>query len=100
MNASGQEWIERICIPADHPSLPGHFPGEPVIAGVILLDRLAALLEREGRGVIKRIAAVKFRAPLLPGEEAELQVAVTLGQVRFRVLRNAEILASGEAELA
>ncbi|OJY94939.1 MAG: hypothetical protein BGP25_07225 [Lysobacterales bacterium 63-13] len=100
MNASGHEWIERVCIPADHPSLPGHFPGEPVIAGVILLDRLAALLEREGCGVIKRIAAVKFRAPLLPEEEAELQVAVTAGQVRFRVLRNAEILASGEAELA
>lgn len=100
MDASGHEWIERICISADHPSLPGHFPGEPVVAGVILLDRLAGLLEREGCGVIKRMAAVKFRAPLLADEEAELQVAVTARQVRFRVLRNAEILASGEAELA
>ncbi len=100
MTQPGNEWIESVCIPATHPSLSGHFPGQPVIAGVILLDRLAALLEREGCGALRRLGAVKFRSPLLPGEAAEMQVALTGKQVRFRLIRNGEILTSGEAELA
>lgn len=100
MTEPGKEWIEKICIPASHPSLPGHFPGEPVVAGVILLDCIAALLEREGCGTLRRIPAVKFRAPLLPDEAAELRVAVTGKQLRFRVSRRDEVLVSGEAELA
>lgn len=100
MTEPGNEWTENVCIPEIHPSLPGHFPGEPVVAGVILLDRLAALLEREGCGELRRIPVVKFRSPLLPGEVAELQVTLTGKQVRFRVSRSGAILTSGEAELA
>ena len=100
MTEPGNEWTENLCVPATHPSLPGHFPGEPVVAGVILLDRLAALLERKGCGPLMRVPAVKFRAPLLPAEDAELHVALTGKQVRFRVSRHGEILVSGEAELA
>ena len=100
MTEPGTEWIESVCIPANHPSLPGHFPGEPVVAGVILLDRLAALLERKGCGALRRIPAVKFRSPLLPGEVAELQVALTGKHVRFCISRHGEIVVSGEAELA
>ncbi len=87
-------------IAARHPSLPGHFPGEPVVAGVIILDRVAARIEREGLGALKRISAVKFRAPLLPEQDAELQIAVTGKQVRFRLSRDGELLTTGDGELA
>lgn len=100
MTEPEKEWIENVCIAASHPSLPGHFPGEPVVAGVILLDRLAALLEREGCGELLRIPAVKFRVPLLPGESVELHVTLIGKRVRFRFSRDGEILTSGEAELA
>jgi 3-hydroxyacyl-[acyl-carrier-protein] dehydratase len=100
MTDSAREWTESLCIPATHPSLPGHFPGSPIVAGVILLDRVAALLEREGLGSMGRIPAVKFRSPLLPEEIAELHVAVNGKQVRFRVTRGSELLTSGDGELA
>src|SRR6266702_7902328 len=58
--------VRRI-ISADHPSLPGHFPGAPLVPGVVILDEvLAALAEwREGCQLIV-IRAVKFLVPLKP----------------------------------
>lgn len=100
MSEPDHQWSETLCIPASHPSLPGHFPGEPVVAGVIVLDRLAASLERSGHGALQRISSVKFRAPLLPDEVAEIHVAVSAKQVRFRISRDGELLTSGEGELA
>ena len=33
-------------IHANHPTLPGHFPGAPLVPGVVILDEvLAALIE-------------------------------------------------------
>lgn len=93
-------WVEALCIEATHPSLPGHFPGQPVVPGVVLLDRVAARLQREGVGALARIPAVKFRAPLLPGEKAQLHIELRGRHVRFRVMRADELLTSGEGELA
>ena len=99
MTETSREWIEPICVAASHPSLSGHFPGAPVVAGVIVLDHLAGVLERGGCTPLRRISAVKFRAPLLPGQMAELRVTLDKGQVRFRLERAGEVLVSGEAEL-
>ena len=58
-------------IDADHPALPGHFPGRPVVPGVVLLDRVAAAIERETGARVAALVQVKFIAPLLPGADAE-----------------------------
>ena len=91
------EWIR---IEADHPSLAGHFPGHPVVPGVVLLDCVAHALERDGGGTIARIRAVKFHAPLLPQQDAELSLARNDACVRFRIERDGRPILSGEAELA
>lgn len=88
-----------VRIDSSHPSLPGHFPGDPIVPGVVLLDRVAAFLEAEGRPW-RRLLAVKFLAPLRPDEDAVLVVGGDAARVRFRIERDGTPILSGEAELA
>jgi 3-hydroxymyristoyl/3-hydroxydecanoyl-(acyl carrier protein) dehydratase len=54
-------------IRANHPALPGHFPGEPLVPGVVILDEvLAALIEWRQDSQLTEIRMVKFLAPLPP----------------------------------
>ncbi|NOT88133.1 MAG: hypothetical protein HOP03_08115 [Lysobacter sp.] len=90
-------------IPADHPCLPGHFPGQPIVPGVVVLDRVLAAIEaRYGALGALRMPQVKFLQPLLPEQTAriELQPAADAPDApprwRFRVLRDDILIASGE----
>ena len=90
--------VHALRIGADHPSLPGHFPGRPVVPGVVLLDAVVSHL----RARLARIVQVKFVAPLLPEQDAriELDTDDSTHRARFRVLRNDTLLASGDLQLA
>ena len=71
MSAPPDQVAARFAVPADHPALPGHFPGRPVVPGVLLLDAvLRAAGVAEGR-----VLRAKFIAPVLPGEEVEIVLA-------------------------
>ena len=54
-------------IRADHPSLPGHFPGAPLVPGVVILEEvLEALIEWRQNSQLAGIRTAKFLAPLEP----------------------------------
>ena len=54
-------------IGADHPSLPGHFPGTPIVPGVVILDEIvAALTEWRKDSHLTVIRIAKFLVPLRP----------------------------------
>jgi 3-hydroxyacyl-[acyl-carrier-protein] dehydratase len=54
-------------IRADHPSLAGHFPGAPIVPGVVILDEVAAALAEWRKDCqLTGIRAVKFVLPLKP----------------------------------
>lgn len=84
-------------ITPDHPSLPGHFPGRPLVPGVVLLDRVIATIEAQhGPLGAVRLPQVKFVQPLLPGESARIELDGGTPRWRFRVLRGETLLAMGE----
>jgi 3-hydroxyacyl-[acyl-carrier-protein] dehydratase len=88
-------------IAADHPCLPGHFPGQPVVPGVLVLDQVLALARRAfGARPLLRMPQVKFAAPLLPQQQAELEFEAAGARLRFRVRRDETLIASGELVFA
>ncbi len=62
-------------IGANHPAMPGHFPGRPIVPGVILLDHvIATARDAFGLGPNHAVPRAKFATPVLPGQS----VAVAL----------------------
>ena len=95
--------MSEFAISADHPCLPGHFPGQPVVPGVVVLDHVLAAIEAQ-HGALGplRIPQVKFLQPLLPQQSARIELlplpdsADASPRWRVRVLREDTLIASGE----
>lgn len=90
---------EHFHIAASHPVLPGHFPGNPVVPGVLLLERVAATVKRTYGARVAGLPQVKFLHPLRPDEVAELRIERDGAKARFAIRRGQEIVASGTLEL-
>ncbi|WP_354683669.1 AMP-binding protein [Cupriavidus necator] len=58
----------------DHPAIAGHFPGNPIVPGVVLLDHaVLALGLALGRALVpSQAGTVKFLSPVRPGERVEV----------------------------
>lgn len=87
-----------ITIASDHPALAGHFPGMPVVPGVVLLDEaLHAIGVALGADLSAcRIASVKFLSPVLPGQALEiLHDSVDGAAIRFTLMHGERKVASG-----
>ena len=94
---------EPFCIDAAHPALAGHFPGNPVVPGVVLLDRVLDAAQRRFGVCLDalRLPQVKFLQPLLPQQTAEIVLEPALTdagntRIRFRIERAGMLLANGE----
>ena len=88
------QWI----VPVDHPAFAGHFPGTPILPGVVLLDMaLYAITIAAGIGADTcEIAAVKFLRPVHPGDPLEIQHnGAAGGAIRFNIVAGVRKIASG-----
>ena len=64
-----EEFEVQRCIPATHASLPGHFPGAPIVPAVVIVDEInAALTEWRHDYQTVGINTLKFLAPLKPDQ--------------------------------
>lgn len=77
------EWaLGRKCVSMDEPFFQGHFPGQPIMPGVLLLEALAqtgavaVLSLPENRGKLALFGGVKnahFKRQVVPGDVVELR---------------------------
>jgi 3-hydroxyacyl-[acyl-carrier-protein] dehydratase len=84
--------VTPLPIAADHPAYSGHFPGQPVLPGVVLLDATLHALERAGKGPSAHweVNSAKFQSAVRPGEQLTLHhETLPNGSVRFAI-RTAE----------
>lgn len=91
-----------IAVDPAHPALAGHFPGSPVLPGVVVLDQVACAAEAWlGRPlVIVGMPQVKFVSPLLPGQSARIRLRHEAGRIDFEVDRDGSTVARGVLRLA
>lgn len=85
-------------VAANHPAYDGHFPGRPILPGVVLLD--AALHALATQHTLQPAAAqfksAKFLNPVLPGEALALHYAGSpVDGFRFDIRCGDRIAASG-----
>jgi 3-hydroxymyristoyl/3-hydroxydecanoyl-(acyl carrier protein) dehydratase len=77
----------------DHPAFAGHFPGQPIVPGVLLLDAAIHAIQAgqpqpsEGDAAAGcRINSAKFLSPVSPGEALTLSWSDNgKGQIRFDI---------------
>lgn len=88
-------------IPQDHPSLPGHFPGRPIVPGVVVLDcAMAVLLRDRPAARLLGFDEAKFVAEVSPG--AEICISCNegaAGRLSFTCVANGRTVLRGRARL-
>ena len=90
---------KSFTIDSAHPSLAGHFPGNPVVPGVVLLGEI---LERIGDSLgpsfmLAQVPSVKFHSPLRPNEPLQLTFEILTGPVvTFSCQVGSRLIASGQ----
>ncbi|QWT19289.1 hypothetical protein KPL74_16260 [Bacillus sp. NP157] len=91
--------VHRFRFAADHPSFAGHFPGRPIVAGVLILEQAALALRAWRAAGLRQVIDAKFVAPLLPGQDASLELSEA-GERRYRLIvrRGDDILLRGTLE--
>jgi 3-hydroxymyristoyl/3-hydroxydecanoyl-(acyl carrier protein) dehydratase len=91
-----------LTISPDHPSIPGHFPGDPLVPGVVMLSAVFEDLAKHFPALrIRGVRKLKFLRRLEPGTAFSVQFEEPAnGGLRFKCWHNGSVLAEGHLQLA
>lgn len=89
MEATAMERSLILAVDPAHPAFTGHFPGTPIVPGVLLIDwavhaiqQAEAASGRVGGLRITELGVVKFHSPVRPSEELLLRYSFTKGFIK------------------
>lgn len=82
---------------ADHPAFAGHFPGAPIVPGVLLLDAALRDIEATSGVAVAEIISAKFLHPVSPDQPLTLSCECTAsGRARFELVGGEHRVATGQ----
>jgi len=110
----GKKAIGIKNVTANEPFFQGHFPGNPIMPGVLIVEALAqtacvaglTLEENKGKlGVFTGIESMKFRKQVTPGDTLKLEAEflvfkLGMGKVKVRATVEDQVAAEGELKFA
>lgn len=93
-------FAREYSIPGNHPSIPDHFPGNPVVPGAVVLDIIRDSVEEYRPGTrITAIPYVKFMGALLPEKKFQVVLKANKDLVSFECLLEGNVVVRGEAKV-
>ena len=82
--------VSEMCLGADAPVFHGHFPGDPTVPGVYLIEAMAQTLAYHQRLIfpdqnvlLAAIKSAKFRSVVRPGDLVVMEVEVLKSKLQF-----------------
>jgi 3-hydroxyacyl-[acyl-carrier-protein] dehydratase len=113
LNLEENEVIGLKNVTMNEPFFQGHFPGAPIMPGVLILEALAqtggVLVHQKGHNtkiaVLLNFSEVKFRKAVIPGDALYLHVkgihiSRTGGKVKAKALVNEQLAVEAEVSFA
>jgi 3-hydroxyacyl-[acyl-carrier-protein] dehydratase len=91
----------HITVPRDHASFEGHFPGHPILPGVVLLDyALGAIVAERGIKLSAcELGIVKFLHTVLPGDELSIELDTSNPLItKFSITTSSHVAATGSVK--
>lgn len=89
----------EFTIPESHPSLPGHFPGEPIVPGVVLLSEYFSRLQQSLGKSVSKIKRIKFVNIVKPEQLVSVESILSDAKCKFTAKCNQQIIMQGELEI-
>jgi 3-hydroxymyristoyl/3-hydroxydecanoyl-(acyl carrier protein) dehydratase len=64
----------RVVIEPSHPSLAGHFPGDPIVPAALLMDHALSFVETSFARRVVAVATAKFLSPVRPQQTVVISI--------------------------
>lgn len=93
-------WAVSRCVRPDHPAFAGHFPDDPIVPAVVILNEvLDALRDRMPGVALRSVPVAKFVNPLRPDVTFQIALDAVGGQIQFECRAGELLIAQGRLDV-